>query len=75
MVPVFPFNERKISHPERESKDKNLRENIFQVLCIVALTTHPPSSAEVKESVQLYLYSPLDLKSVNFTFAVTVPSA
>jgi hypothetical protein len=24
----------------------------------VALTTHPPSSAEVKESVELYLYSP-----------------
>jgi len=24
----------------------------------VALTTHPPSSAEVKESVELYLYFP-----------------
>ena len=24
----------------------------------VALTTHPPSSAEVKDRVQLYLYSP-----------------
>jgi len=24
----------------------------------VALTTHPPSSAEVKERVELYLYSP-----------------
>ena len=25
----------------------------------VALTTHPPTSAEVKERVELYLYSPL----------------
>ena len=26
-----------------------------------ALTTHPPTSAEVKESVELYIYSPLGL--------------
>jgi hypothetical protein len=36
-----------------------------------AWTTHPPSSAEVTEKVQLYIYSPLDFMAfsrVNFTF-------
>jgi hypothetical protein len=38
----------------------------------VALTTHPPSTAEVKESVELYVYSPhrafVTCTRANFTF-------
>jgi len=30
----------------------------------MALTTHTPSSVEVKERVELYLYSPLGLRGV-----------
>jgi len=33
--------------------------------CGVALVTHPPSNAEVKERVELYLYSPLGLRSLS----------
>ena len=33
---------------------------------IVALTTHPPSRAEVKESVKLYIYSTSGLEDLSF---------